>query len=189
MAEKVSPGQQDKAAAERRTAEVGAENKAEEQARQAQARAAEKRQGERSAESEDDAAQRRAKLREEMDQSDSASDKVRQAYDDGDADAVGAVSLNPFPAYEDKDLGDLKSAAESRNVEINRDVEKSELVRLIRAKAPEKSAQLDFMTLEDLRSLASEKDVELSDEFVRAHLVTELRAADTGVKNTGDHVL
>lgn len=105
-----------------------------------------------------------------------------------DQDTMPDVAVDPYPPYEDKSVAELRSAAEGRGVEINRDVEKAELVQRIRAKDPTNAA-LDFMTLEDLRSLASEKDVELDDEFVKAHLITELRAADTGVSNPGRHVL
>lgn len=189
MAEKVSPGQRDKAAVEERTAQVAAESKQDEQARQSESAAAQKRQQERAAESPEQADERRAKLVGELDGADSAADRFAKAQDAGDPNVAGAVALSPYPAYEDKDLGALKSAADARNVEINRDVEKAELVRLLRKKDPRDSARLDFMTLEDLRSLAGEQGVELGEDFVRAHLVTELRAADTGVKNTGDHVL
>lgn len=187
MAEKVSPGQQDKTAAERRTAQVGAENKQDEQARQRESLAAERRQ-EQAAESPEQADERRVKLIEELDQADSAKDRFDKAQDAGDTEVAGLVALNPYPAYENRDVDELKSAAESRGVEINRDVEKSELVRLIRAKDPQDAAGLDFMTLEELRSLAGEKDVKLDDEFLRAHLVTELRAADSGGDNVGDQV-
>lgn len=189
MAEKVSPGKSALTAAEERTAQVGAENKQDEQAQQAQSRAAEKRQGERSAQSDEDPAERRAKLVRKLDKADSAADKLRQAQDEGDSEVVGLVSLNPYPEYADRDAGELKSLAESRNVEINRDVEKSEWVRLLREKDPQNSAALDFMTLDELRSLGGEKGVELPSEFVTAHLITELRAADTGVRSSGQYVL
>lgn len=188
MAEKVSAGQQDKAAAEQRTAQVAAENKADEQARQREAAAAQRRQ-ERAAESPEQADERRAQLQEQLSQADSAADKFRQAQDAGDSDVVGQVALNPYPAYEDKGVAELKAAAEGRDVEINRDVEKAEWVRLLRQKDPQNAAGLDFMTLEQLRSLGGEKDVKLPDEFVTAHLITELRAADSGVNNRGDHAL
>lgn len=188
MAEKVSPGQRDKAAAEERTAQVGAENKQDEQARQREARAARQRQ-DRSTESAEQAEERRNQVREDLAQADSAADKFRQAQDADDTDLVGEVALNPYPAYEDKSTDELRSAAESRDVEINRDVEKAEYVRLLREADPAGAAGLDFMTLEELRSLAGEKGVELGNEFVKAHLITELRAADTGVRNTGQHVL
>lgn len=185
MAEKVSQGQADKAAAEARTAQVGAENKQDAQARQREAAAAEKRQGSASAEGGQDD---RNAVREELAKADSAADKFQQAQDAGQEHA-DEVALNPYPAYEDREVSELKSAAEGRDVEINRDVEKAELVRLLRENDPRNAAGLDFMTLEQLRSLAGEKDVELGEEFLRAHLVTELRAADTGVNNPGDHVL
>lgn len=105
-----------------------------------------------------------------------------------DPDAAMEVALDPYPPYEAKSVDELRSAAEARGVEINRDVEKAELVKEIRAKDPTNAA-LDFMTLEDLRALAADKGVELDDEFVKAQLVTELRAADTGVNNPGDHAL
>jgi hypothetical protein len=183
MAEQNSPGQRDKAAAEVRTAEVGAENRQEKATQTRQARAAEKRQ----ANQDGDPAERRNEIRADLAKADSAADKLQQAQD-VDTDLAGEVALNPYPEYEEKSTAELRSAAEGRNVEINRDVEKAELIRLIRAKDPTNVA-LDFMTVEELRSLASEKDVELGDEFVKAHLVTELRAADTGVNNRGDHVL
>lgn len=187
MAEKVSPGQRDKAAAEERTAQVGAENKQDEQARQREARAAERRQRERASESPEDAQERRNEARRDLDKADSAADKFRQAQDADDTDLADEVALNPFPAYEDKSADELRSAAESREVEINRDVEKAEYVRLLREADPANAAGLDFMTLEELRSLAGEKGVELGDEFVKAHMITELRAADTGVRNTGQN--
>lgn len=189
MAEKASPGERDKAAVEARTAAVGAENQRDEQARQTESRDATKRQRERGAETPEQADERRVHLIEELDKADSAKDRFDKAQDAGDSDVAAQVALSPYPLYESKDVDALKSAAEGRDVEINRDVEKAELVKLLRAKDRSLSASLDFMTLDQLRSLAGENDVELSEEFVRAHLVTELRAADTGVKNKGDHVL
>jgi hypothetical protein len=83
----------------------------------------------------------------------------------------------------------LKSAAKSRGVEINRDVEKAELIRLLREEGGvEQDAgeypnnlkySYDVKPLEELRKLADSKKVELSEDFVRGHLVTELRAADS----------
>jgi hypothetical protein len=189
MAEQGSRGQQDKVAAEVKTAAVGADNQREKAAGARQATAAEKRQQAQADETPAEADERRAQLIENLDGADSAADRFAKAEDAGDSDVIGAVALSPYPAYEEKELGALKSAADARNVEINRDVEKAELVRLIRAKDPQNAAALDFMTLEQLRGRAGEQDVELGEEFVRAHLVTELRAADTGVKNSGDHVL
>lgn len=154
MAEQGSPGQRVKGAAEKRQQNQQGEDPAQVDAR-------------------------RADARDQLAKADSAADKLQQAQDVDD-DLAGEAALNPYPAYEDKSIAELKGVAEGRKVQIGRDVEKSELVRLIRAKDPSKSAALDFMPLEDLRSLAGELDAELDDEFVRAHLVTELRAADTG---------
>jgi hypothetical protein len=162
MAEKVSQGQADKAAAEARTADVAAENK--------QNAAQQRRESEAALEGKPDDA--------------TAAERLTNA---GPGAAMG-VAVDPYPPYEAKSVAELRSAAKGRGVEINRDVEKSELVRLIRANDPGNAA-LDFMTLDDLRSLAGEKDVELGEEFEKAHLVTELRAADTGVSNSGQHVL
>lgn len=186
MAEQGSRAQRDKEAAEVTTAAVGAEQRQEKAAQSRTAVAAEKRQQNAA----DDAVtddERRTQVREDLAQADSAADKLQKAAD-VDTDLAGEVALNPYPEYEANGVDQLKSTAESRKVEINRDVEKSELVRLIRAKDPTNTA-LDFMTVEQLRGMAGEKGVELSDEFVTAHLVTELRAADTGVNNPGDHVL
>lgn len=187
MAEQGSRAQRDKEAAEVTTAAVGAENAREKAVATRQSTAAEKRQ--RNAQDEDPAAaaQRRADAEQDLAGADSAAEKFQKAQN-VDADLAAAVALNPYPEYADKPVSELKSLAEGRNVEINRDVEKAELVRLIRAKDP-RNAALDFMTVEELRSLAGENDVQLGDEFVTAHLVTELRAADTGVNNRGDHVL
>lgn len=189
MAEQGSRGQQDKAAAEVKTAEVGAGNQREKAAASRQSVAAEKRQRDQAAETPDQADERRADLVKDLDAADSAADRFAKAQDAGDSDVAGAVALSPYPAYEEREVSELKSAAEGRNVEINRDVEKAEFVRLLRDKDPQNAAGLDFMTLEQLRGKAGEQDVELGEEFVRAHLVTELRAADTGVNNPGNHVL
>jgi hypothetical protein len=164
VTDKTGPGQRDKRAAEERTAQVAADNQATE---------TQQRTDEESREAE-------ARRHEELDKSDSAAEKIGRDYEHGDTDDVtGAVRLNPFPAYEDRDVKDLRSLAESRGVEINRDVEKAHLVKKLRAKQPT-NPSWDFMTLEDLRSAAGEHKVELDPEFEKAHLVTELRAADTG---------
>jgi hypothetical protein len=186
MAEQGSRAQRDKEAAEVTAAAVGAEGRQEKAAQSRTATAAEKRQQNAAADTASDD-ERRTQIREDLAQADSAADKLQKAGD-VDTDLAGEVALNPYPEYEANGVDALKSTAEGRNVEINRDVEKSELVRLVREKDPANTA-LDFMTLEQLRGLAGEKGVALSDEFVTAHLVTELRAADTGVNNPGNHVL
>ena len=152
MTMKFGPGQQDKAAAEQRTAGVAAEDKAQQQPDQ-----------ERKGESEPK----------------TAAEKVRQSVEAGDTDTVDeAVAVNPYPAYEEMSLEELRSAAESRDVEINRDVEKAHLVHQLRLSG-ESSPAYDLLPLEELRKVAGEKDVELDEEFEKAHLITELRAADT----------
>lgn len=112
--------------------------------------------------------------------------------------AVDAV-LDPYPEYESKDRDELRSLAEGRGVEINRDVEKAMLIKLLRdadAKSIAKSGQpekqggnvyasYDVMPLEEIRKVAEERGVELDEEFETAHLITELRAADSGVAGTG----
>lgn len=106
------------------------------------------------------------------------------------AEAVEAeVPESPFGDYDDKTVAQLKSLAKSRKVEINRDVEKAEWIRLLRAAGgveqdpseyPDNlKYSYDVKTLEELRDLGAKQKVDLPDEFVRAHLVTELRAADT----------
>lgn len=104
----------------------------------------------------------------------SSAEKVQQAESDDD---TAGVVVDPFPAYEDKSLAELRSAASARGVEINRDVEKAYLVAALRAMDP--TPAYDVMPLEQLREQATEKSVELDAEFEKAHLVTELRAADT----------
>jgi hypothetical protein len=104
----------------------------------------------------------------------SSAEKVQQAESD---DKTAGVVVDPFPAYEDKSLKELRSEASARGVEINRDVEKAHLVAALRATDP--SPAYDVMPLEQLREQATEKSLELDPEFEKAHLVTELRAADT----------
>lgn len=139
MTEKTGPGQADKAAAEHRTAQVGAEN----------------RQPDRTA-----------------DEPTTAAAKVEQA----DADDA-TVLVNPYPPYGEGSLEDLRSEAASRDVEINRDVERAHLVHKLRAADP--TAAWDLMPLEQVRSRAGEKDIGLDPDFETAQLITELRAADT----------
>lgn len=106
------------------------------------------------------------------------------------AEAVDVeVPESPFGDYEDKTVPQLKALAKSRKVEINRDVEKAELIRLLRKEGGVEQDAADYpdnlkysydvKTLEDLREIADKRKVELGAEFVRGHLVTELRAADT----------
>jgi hypothetical protein len=157
---KFGQGQEDKAAAEHRTAQVAAENKAQQEQQQGESE--------------------QVKRQQELAQSKSAAEKVQRSVDAGDTDDVEAeVALDPYPAYEDRELSELRSEAESRNVEINRDVEKAHLVAKLRQTEGPTNPAYDLMPLEELRSAAKEKGVELDEEFERAHLVTELRAADT----------
>jgi hypothetical protein len=130
-----------------------------------------------------------------VDGNEGSPDRTPERADDAPARVEGRdARQDPFPDYDSSTLDELKSLAESRNVEINRDVEKAELVKELRAGDSEPEAQAraasdgdvenpyasyDVMPLEELRSLADSRDVGLSDEFVRAQLVTELRAADT----------
>ena len=109
-------------------------------------------------------------------------------------DGVDPV-LRPYPEYESLGLDELREHAKSRNVEINRDVEKAHLISQLRAndtagdraeadgpaQGGNRFASYDVMPLERLRALAGERDVNLDETFERAHLVTELRAADSGV--------
>jgi len=102
------------------------------------------------------------------------------------------ATVDPYPDYDSQDVEHLQAHAESRGVEINRDVEKAELIRVLREHdtqdgpgpkqdgATNPYASYDQMPLEELRRLADERDVELPAEFRKAHLVTELRAADSG---------
>jgi hypothetical protein len=103
------------------------------------------------------------------------------------------AALDPYPEYEQKEVGELESLASTRGVEINRDVEKAELIHKLRendGKAAARGKELvegasnpyasyDVIPLEELRKLAESRGVELDEEFKTAHLITELRAADT----------
>lgn len=172
MTDRFGPGQADKAAAEQRTAQVAAENKA--QGAQSQPQAPQQPQSQ--------AEQQEARQKEAEQGPKSAADKLAEvdfepAVSEASAREVDPL-VNPYPEYGDMPLGELRSLAESRNVEINRDVEKAHLVSLLRAQQPRNPAY-DHMPLERLRSAAGEKDVKLDEEFEKAHLITELRAADT----------
>lgn len=135
----------------------------------------------------------------EAQQADSAIvDATPARDDDAPATAEGVdPALRPYPDYEGLSLDDLRSHAESRGVEINRDVEKAHLIASLRAQdtsgdRPDSAtpdtdaggnryASYDVMPLERLRELAKSRDTGLDPDVERAHLVTELRAADSGV--------
>jgi hypothetical protein len=114
------------------------------------------------------------------------------------------ASMAPYPLYEEEDVESLRALGDSRGVAINRDVEKALLIKELRAKdradgpggpGPDNDTvasdstnpypSYDMMPLEELRSLASSRDLKLNPEDEKAHWVTELRAADSGVNNTG----
>lgn len=103
MPESKSQGQADKAAAEQRTAQVGAEN-----ADRDRAAADDK-----SVEQRRDEAKSAAALSLGVDQSETA--------------------VNPYPNYDLMTLDQLRALAKERGVEINRDVEKAHLVTELRA--------------------------------------------------------
>lgn len=108
-----------------------------------------------------------------------AADKVRQSAEAGDTDTVDDdVLVNPYPGYDELSLEELRSAAESRGVEIPRDVEKAQLIAHLRAAGPA-NPSYDLMQLEQLREAAKGEGVELDEEFEKAHLITALRGADT----------
>jgi hypothetical protein len=177
MTAKDGQGQADKAAAEKRTAQVAADNAAERAKTDAQAG--------------DDVAQRVG-----TDNTPERTDGAPERLEGVDA------AVAPYPLYEGEKIDALRSLAESRGVEINRDVEKALLIAQLRAKdradvgaGPDADAvdvpdaknpypSYDVMPLEELRKLADSREVGLKPEDEKAHLVTELRAADSGV-NTG----
>lgn len=151
MTDKFGAGQADKAAAEERTAEVSAQDKASVTK---------------------SVPPQAIKLGAE---GDSAAERVLGA--EGDLVGDSAEVVDPYPAYEAKSLDELRSLAQSRKVEINRDAEKAQLVAGLRAQDP--TPAWDLMPLDQLREKASSNDVELDPEWEFAHWVTELRAADT----------
>jgi pyruvate/2-oxoglutarate dehydrogenase complex dihydrolipoamide acyltransferase (E2) component len=160
MAETGSRGQKDKEAAEQATA-AGANEDAAEQA-----------------------------VREEEEREQKARDEAPSAAAlSTEVDTGKGFVVDPFPNYEDRSVEDLRSLAEERGVEINRDVEKAQWVHELRTKdrsvpASEAGAvppNYDLMSLEDLRAVAASRDVKLPEDFEHAHLVGELRAADTSV--------
>lgn len=117
----------------------------------------------------------------EVQQAKTAAEKLQKSVDAGDTDtADAAVTIDPYPDYSSRSVEELRSEAESRDVEIPRDVEKAHLVhRLRQARTGSPNPAYDFMPLEKLREAAKGEDVELDEEFEKAHLITALRAADT----------
>lgn len=187
MAERGSAGEKDKVAAEKAT-ERGANQDAadaavrvEESQPPPESRAdREAREAARAERAEERAAQAEEKAREKAPSAAALSQEV---------DTGTGFVVDPFPDYGSRDLAELRKLADKRGVVINRDVEKAELIKELRAadrkqSAPEDGAvppNYDFMSLEDLRALAEDRDVHLSEDFERGHLVGELRAADTSV--------
>jgi hypothetical protein len=165
MTDVSGPGQADKRAADMRTAQVGAES------RTAQQRGAQPGQSQPG----------QADQQGEQPQVRTAAERVGQWEAPKPADVVAAgepdVLVNPYPDYGGMSLNELRSLAQSRDVEINRDVEKAQLVAHLRAKDPH--PQYDFLPLEQLRERADVEGVKLDEEFEAAHLIGELRAADT----------
>lgn len=162
MAEAGSKGQRDKAATEAATAAGAAQDEADARVR-----------------AEESSGKRAEELRAEAA---SAADLSTQLTPE-------ATAVDPFPAYDELDLEALRKLAKDRDVEINRDVEKAQLVHELRehdrkhrdADTPA-PANYDLMGLEEVRELAADRGVELDPDFERAHLVTELRAADTSTR-------
>lgn len=167
MTLQAGPGQSDKKAAEDRTAQVAAEKKAQEKQQKAESQPA-------------DAAAEQEQHERSLAEAPTAADKVQKSIEHGDTDAVEyAVLADPYPAYEDKSVEELRSEAESRGVEINRDMEKAQLVAQLRKQQNPHNPSWDLMPLEKLRAAAKSEGVELDEEFEKAHLITELHAADT----------
>lgn len=200
MTEKNGPGQADKAAAEKKTAAVGAENKANADAQRLEAQKAEAQP--------DNRVDSRQPPTGDGDVA-APVDSTPARADGGPARPAGLdPSIAPYPQYEDEPVDALRSLAEGRGVEINRDVEKSFLVKALREKdregldlgpdrddtrAADASADsapddaypsYDFMPLEELRSLAKARDVGMKPVDEKAHLVGELRANDSGVNTS-----
>jgi len=180
--EQQQKGAADKAAAERRTQEVARQNEAD--------------QADRRPLTVSEAQEQGAEISERI-----GTDQTPSRADDAPERAPVDAHADPFPDYARQGVDDLASLAESRGVEINRDVEKAQLIRALRDNdgkavaageagkqvegASNPYASYDVMPLEELRKLAQEREVELDPDFVKAHLITELRAADTGVAGTG----
>lgn len=85
-----------------------------------------------------------------------------------------------------------KKAADERTAQVARDNAQSaaELSTQIDAAdaAVNPYPNYDMMPLDELRALAKDRGVEINRDVEKAHLITELRAADTGVRNTGQDV-
>jgi hypothetical protein len=165
VTEKFGAGQADKRAAEQRTAEVAANQKV------AQERHAEIAKQNDPKQSGDPEWVKRGEG------ADATSAAERVAASEDPTAPLSPEVVDPFPAYEAKSVDELRSLAQSRKVEINRDAEKAHLVHLLRQK--DGSPVYDVMPLEDLRSKAEEMDVQPDPEWEVSHWITELRAADT----------
>lgn len=111
---------------------------------------------------------------EQESQSKTAADKVAKA----DLPDDDNVLVNPYPAYEEMSLSELRSQAQSRGTGVPRDVEKAHLVYLLRTRNTQ-APEYDLMPLDQLRELAGEDGATLDEDLEKAHLITALRAADT----------
>lgn len=97
------------------------------------------------------------------------------------------VRLDPYPAYDQMELSELRSLAKERGVGVPADVEKAALVGHLRkvgadgADVPDESEQpYDLMTVEELRGLVPDGTSALTEGQERAYLSGQLRAVDSG---------
>jgi hypothetical protein len=113
-------------------------------------------------------------------------------------DVVTKSPLDPYPAFDELELDELRSLAQEKGVGVPADVEKAALIGHLRRNPPEDEAKreasgevqvsspsdpypsYDLMTVEELRGLVPDGTQALSDEDERGYLVGQLRAVASG---------
>jgi hypothetical protein len=112
--------------------------------------------------------------------------------------AVTKSPLDPYPAFDELELDELRSLAQEKGVGVPADVEKAALIGHLRRNPPEDKDKreptgevqvsspsaaypsYDLMTVEELRGLVPDGTQALSDEDERGYLVGQLRAVASG---------
>jgi hypothetical protein len=112
--------------------------------------------------------------------------KAEDTTDDAEQDGPDA-RLDPYPAYDQMELSELRSLAQERGVGVPADVEKAALVAHLRqlagegADVPDESEQpYDLMRVEELRGLVPDGSSALTEAQEKGYLMGQLRAVDSG---------
>jgi hypothetical protein len=122
----------------------------------------------------------------------------QESGQDTSQEAVTKSPLDPYPAFDELELDELRSLAQEKGVGVPADVEKAALIGHLRRNPPEDEDKreasgevqvsspsdpypsYDLMTVEELRGLVPDGTQALSDEDERGYLVGQLRAVASG---------